>query len=66
MNEKGQIYDYNTRFDGFYSKFLTKNYANQHGGGAQFRYTGLDKSIGLEYQITPYKDENLNISMWEL
>jgi len=63
MNEKGQIYDYNTRFDGFYSKFLTKNYANQHGGGAQFRYAGLDKSIGLEYQITPYKDENLNISM---
>lgn len=62
MDEKGNIYDYNTRFDGYSAKYLTVAYANQHGGGAQFRYAGLDRSIGLEFQMTPYKDDIFNIS----
>lgn len=62
MDQYGNIYDYNKRFDGFFAKYLTKTYANQHGGGAQFRYAGIDKSFGIEFYMTPYRNNYITYS----
>ena len=63
LDNYGNYYNYKDRFTNpYFSKYLTKAYADQNGGGAEFRYAGLDKSYGLEFQMTPYKSDMLNIS----
>jgi outer membrane receptor protein involved in Fe transport len=42
---------------------LTDAAAAANGGGSQFNYAGVDKSFGLEGQITPLKTKELNISV---
>jgi outer membrane receptor protein involved in Fe transport len=42
---------------------LTDAAARLNGGGSQFNYAGVSKSLGIEGQITPYKSKELNISL---
>jgi outer membrane receptor protein involved in Fe transport len=42
---------------------LTDAAAAANGGGSQFNYAGVDKSVGIEGQITPVKTKELNISV---
>ncbi len=42
---------------------LTDAAARANGGGSQFNYAGVDKSLGVEFQISPVKTKTLNISV---
>ncbi len=52
------FYDYTSTLD---KALFSDASADANGGGSQFNYAGVDKSVGLEFQLTPYKTELLTI-----
>jgi outer membrane receptor protein involved in Fe transport len=50
----GMFYDYTSTLD---DALFSDDSADANGGGSQFNYAGVDKSVGLEFQLTPYKTD---------
>lgn len=50
----GAFYDYVATLD---TALFSDNAVNANGGGSQFNYAGTDKSVGFEFQFTPYTSE---------
>lgn len=48
---------------GIDATLLTDAAALAHGGGGRTNYAGIDKSVGFEFQLTPYKRDTLMISV---
>lgn len=59
-DERGRFYNYTTRLD---RRLFSDSAVNVRGGGMYAHYAGMDKSVGFEFQMTPYKKEKLTVSM---
>ncbi len=59
-NDAGQFYNYTTTLD---RSLMTDAAANANGGGGGYRYAGVGKSVGLEFQFSPYQTERLSIML---
>lgn len=58
-DENGKFYRYTSRVN---RRLFSDSAVNVRGGGMYAQYAGIDKSVGFELQLTPYKSEKLTIS----
>ena len=57
-NQDGSFFDYTSTLN---PQNFEDAAADANGGGSQFNYAGTDKTVGFEFQCTPFKTDSLNI-----